>query len=73
MSRTGYFSTDTDDKLALLEAMWSAHETADSIAAAIQERFGGKVTKNMVVGKVHRLGLPMHQSAHNWRGERKRS
>jgi hypothetical protein len=64
---TGYFSTDTDDKVAILEAMWRAGDSAREIAAALHERFGGTVTRNMVVGKAHRLCLPMHQSAHKWR------
>lgn len=70
---TGYWDTDRDDKEALLEASWRAGHGATEIAAALRERFGGNVTKNAVVGKVHRLRLPIHQSAHSWRGERKRA
>jgi len=64
---TGYWNTDRDDKEALVEASWRAGHSAREIAAALVERFGGMVTRNAVVGKAHRLGLPLHQSAHSWR------
>lgn len=67
MSAPGYWDTDRDDKEALLEASWRAGHSAREIAAALVERFGGSVTRNMVVSKAHRLGLPLHQSAHTWR------
>lgn len=63
----GFWATDTDDKEAYLAAAWIAGHSSREIAAALQERFGGDVTRNMVVGKAHRLSLPMHQSAHTWR------
>lgn len=70
----GYWDTDSDDKLALLEAMWLVGDSSREIAAALNERFGGNVTRNSVVGKAHRLSLPLHQSAHSWRyQQRKRS
>lgn len=42
----------TDDRLALLQAMWSAGKTASQIAEAL-----GGVSRNAVIGKAHRLGL----------------
>lgn len=64
---SGYWDTDRDDKEALLETSWRAGHKAMEIVRALQERFGGNPTKNTVVSKVHRLGLPMHQSNNAWR------
>lgn len=64
---TGYWDIDTDDKLALLETSWNAGHSSREIATALIQRFGGKVTRNAVVSKAHRLGLRMHQSPHTWR------
>lgn len=64
---SGFWDDDTEEKLALLESMWRAGHSAREIAGALIERFGGIVSRNMVVGKAHRLALPMHQSAHSWR------
>ena len=43
----------TDDRVEQLKRMWSEGLTASQIAA----RIGQGVTRNAVIGKVHRLGL----------------
>jgi GcrA cell cycle regulator len=43
----------TDERVELLAKMWSEGLSASQIAAAL----GGGVTRNAVIGKVHRLGL----------------
>jgi GcrA cell cycle regulator len=45
--------TWTDDRITTLNQLWSAGFSASQIA----QRIGG-VTRNAVIGKVHRLGLP---------------
>lgn len=42
----------TDDRIDLLRTMWLAGSSASQIAAVL-----GEVTRNAVIGKVHRLGL----------------
>ena len=42
----------TDDRISSLRAMWGAGHTASEIALQL-----GNVTRNAVIGKVHRLGL----------------
>lgn len=43
----------TDDRVELLSKLWSEGLSASQIAAQL----GGGVTRNAVIGKVHRLGL----------------
>lgn len=43
----------TDDRVELLSKLWGEGLSASQIAAAL----GGGVTRNAVIGKVHRLGL----------------
>lgn len=43
----------TDDRVELLSKLWAEGLSASQIAAAL----GGGVTRNAVIGKVHRLGL----------------
>jgi GcrA cell cycle regulator len=43
----------TDDRVELLTKLWGEGLSASQIAAAL----GGGVTRNAVIGKVHRLGL----------------
>jgi GcrA cell cycle regulator len=43
----------TDDRVELLAKLWSEGQSASQIAAVL----GGGVTRNAVIGKVHRLGL----------------
>lgn len=43
----------TDDRVATLAKLWGEGLSASQIAAAL----GGGVTRNAVIGKVHRLGL----------------
>ncbi|TDR87220.1 GcrA family cell cycle regulator [Enterovirga rhinocerotis] len=43
----------TDERVELLGKLWSEGLSASQIAAAL----GGGVTRNAVIGKVHRLGL----------------
>jgi GcrA cell cycle regulator len=42
----------TDDRVATLTKLWNDGESASAIAQTI-----GEVTRNAVIGKVHRLGL----------------
>ena len=43
----------TEDRVELLGRLWGEGLSASQIAAAL----GGGVTRNAVIGKVHRLGL----------------
>ena len=43
----------TDDRVELLAKLWGEGLSASQVAAAL----GGGVTRNAVIGKVHRLGL----------------
>ncbi|MEN3929882.1 GcrA family cell cycle regulator [Microvirga sp. W0021] len=45
-------STWTDERVELLKKLWASGKSASQIAAQI-----GGVTRNAVIGKVHRLGL----------------
>ena len=49
----------TDDRIAVLENLWEKGFTASQIAKTL-----GDVTRNSVIGKIHRLGLTSH-SANN--------
>ena len=42
----------TEERVARLKALWTEGRTASQIAAII-----GDITRNAVIGKVHRLGL----------------
>ncbi|PKP62459.1 MAG: GcrA cell cycle regulator, partial [Alphaproteobacteria bacterium HGW-Alphaproteobacteria-8] len=42
----------TDERVEMLQQMWSEGQSAAQIAKAL-----GGVTRNAVIGKVHRLGL----------------
>lgn len=65
---TGYWDTDREAKEAFLKTAWNGGHSAGEIVAALKKRFGGNPTRNAVVGKVHRMGLPMHQATNKWRG-----
>lgn len=56
-----YWDTDKADKEVLLVTSWNAGHSAREIVAALMQRFGGKVTRNAVLGKVNRLRLEMHR------------
>ncbi len=43
----------TDERVELLRQLWLDGKSASQISAAI----GGGLTRNAVIGKVHRLGL----------------
>ena len=43
----------TDERVELLKKMWSDGQSASQIAKEL-----GGVTRNAVIGKVHRLNLP---------------
>ena len=43
----------TDERVELLRQMWLDGKSASQISAAL----GGGLTRNAVIGKVHRLGL----------------
>lgn len=47
----------TEDNIELLREHWSKGESAAVIAILLQEKTGQAITRNMVIGKVHRLGL----------------
>jgi GcrA cell cycle regulator len=49
--------TWNDEKVAKLEELWRTALYASQIA----EQIGG-VTRNAVIGKAHRLGLPMREN-----------
>ena len=51
--------TWTDDKMALLDHMWRDDRPVSAIAKAL----GPKCTRNMVIGKAHRMGLPERDPA----------
>ena len=44
----------TDERVELLRRLWEDGQSASKIAAQL-----GGVTRNAVIGKVHRLGRPM--------------
>ena len=44
----------TDDRVGALKKLWLEGQSASQIA----KQLGGGVTRNAVIGKVHRLGLP---------------
>ncbi len=46
-------NTWTDERVELLKKLWASGKSASQIAGQI----GGSVTRNAVIGKVHRLGL----------------
>ena len=50
----------TDERVELLKKLWSQGLSASQIAAEL----GGGVTRNSVIGKVHRLGLSEIGRAH---------
>lgn len=48
--------TWTPDRIDLLTRMWKEGASGAAIAAAL----GGMISRNAVIGKAHRLGLPLH-------------
>jgi len=55
----------TDERVALLTKLWNEGHTASQIA----EQFGD-ITRNAVIGKVHRLGLSGRAAASRFRAAR---
>jgi len=55
----------TDERVALLTRLWNEGHTASQIA----EQFGD-ITRNAVIGKVHRLGLSGRAAASRFRAAR---
>lgn len=53
---SGYWD-DHPGAIEILSDLWAKGLTASAIAAEIARRFGSKITRNAVLGKVHRLGL----------------
>jgi GcrA cell cycle regulator len=49
----------TDERVELLRKLWSEGLSASQVAAEI----GASVTRNAVIGKIHRLGLPDRAAA----------
>jgi GcrA cell cycle regulator len=55
----------TDDRVELLRQMWLDGRSASQISAAL----GGGLTRNAVIGKVHRLGLAGRAKSPTGQGE----
>ncbi|MVT49848.1 GcrA cell cycle regulator [Bradyrhizobium yuanmingense] len=55
--------TWSDDRIRQLEGLWRAGLSASQIAAEL-----GNVTRNAVIGKVHKLGLPNRSSVSDYQG-----
>src|SRR5436189_257545 len=45
-----------------LKAWWAESYSCSLIAVNIQKKYGGYPTRNAVIGKVTRLGLPTHKN-----------
>jgi GcrA cell cycle regulator len=56
----------TDEQIAELKEKWAEGKSATVIAA----EFGDGVTRNAVLGKAHRLGLPTHHTVTTAHGPR---
>lgn len=69
MTNTSQF-WKVEARVKLLVASWNAGHNAREIAANLSLASGLPVTRNMVVSKVHRLGLRMHQAPNAWRGSK---
>jgi len=53
-----------DERVAVLRAMWEEGESASMIAKRINRDAGQALfTRNAVIGKAHREGLPGHVNA----------
>lgn len=50
----------TDERVERLKSLWAADVSCSQIAAEL----GGGVTRNAVIGKVHRMGLPGRKTSH---------
>jgi GcrA cell cycle regulator len=50
---------DGPGRIELLEKLVGENLSASCIAAALQDEFGERVTRNMVIGKCHRLGISL--------------
>lgn len=55
----------TDPIIAVARKLWAEGQSATQIAAALKECHGVTVTRNAVIGKLHRLGLCGGQVARN--------
>jgi GcrA cell cycle regulator len=51
------FDWDQEDALAALRRHYAAGFSASQIAAMMADEFGGNLSRNAIIGKVHRLGL----------------
>jgi len=58
--RAPSIGTWTPERIATLKQMWKAHS-----AAEIAKKLGAGVTRNAVIGKATRLGLPYKQVTHS--------
>ena len=56
----------TDDRLQQLKTLWAEGHSASTIAERL-----GHITRNAVIGKVHRLGLPGRQKTQRPRQPRR--
>lgn len=56
----------TDDRVATLKKLWLEGKSGGEIAKTLR----GGVTRNAVIGKAHRLGLPKHGGSANYAGGR---
>ena len=59
----------TDERVELLKKLWSEGLSASQVAAEL----GPGITRNAVIGKVHRLGLERRGRANVFHGNQKRS
>lgn len=53
-----YYKTWTDDDVEALKRLWGAGLSASKIAAALD----GKFSRNAIIGKAHRMGLPRREA-----------
>ena len=53
----------TDARIELLEKLWGDGYPTSKIATTINKETGGHISRNAVIGKVHRLGLPGRKPA----------
>lgn len=56
MSRLPYFPWD-DDSRAMVKSLWTEGLSSSQIAAKVFERFGHTVSRNSIIGLIHRQGL----------------
>lgn len=71
MTRASKF-WEVQARVDLLTASWRAGHSSREIAANLALASGLPVTRNMVISKAARLGLPIRQQANSWGAKRER-